>query len=233
MGDGRQSLFPAGPMLDGPSALLVISSERGLCGGFNSRLAAEALELVRQYASRGETLRLLCWGSRARRLLEAAGQDVLYGAEVTSAVLPAYETVEAMTLQLLDLQERYRLSRIVMLHNAPSGRFQYTPTVRQLLPPQLDALPRPRSRVELRPARDGPAMRAHILAEWVLIELYGAAVNSVLSEQLARISTMRLAVDNARKLADGLRFEHHLARQRQITDALLEVVSGYRATLDI
>ena len=73
-----------------------------------------------------------------------------------------------------------------------------------------------------------PAIAAYALTEWLLIELYLAATESAMSEQLARIATMKLAADNARKLLKGVSFEYNLAHQRQITDAIMEVVNGYR-----
>ena len=231
--DGEQrALLLADPVEAGPTALLVVSSERGLCGAFNRLLASKALELVHQGSTAGKATRVLCWGSRAKRLIEAAGQEVLYGASLASVALPTYETVEAMALEILALQDRYRFGRLLVLHNKPAARFQYEATVRQLLPPRLGPLPRRRPRIELKPAGDVPAMAAHVLTEWLLMDLYRAALESALSEQLARIATMRLAVENARKLLGGLRFEYSRARQHAVTDALLEVISGYRTATE-
>ena len=212
----------------GSAALLVISAERGLCGAFNSTLAARALAFVRQRsATAGETA-VLCWGSRARRLIEAASQRVLYSASLASFALPSYEAVEAMTLEILALAEQREFESIMIMHNAPAHRFQYEVKLRQLLPPEIGPPAHNRPQIEIKPAGDAPTLAAHLLTEHVLIALYRAVIESALSEQLARIATMRLAVDNAQKLAQALGFEYTLARQREQTNALLEIVNGYR-----
>jgi F-type H+-transporting ATPase subunit gamma len=214
----------------GPEALLVVSSERGLCGAFHSVLAAKVLQLVRERSASGNDTRVVCWGGKAQRLIEAQGQAVLYGRSLPSVVLPSYEEVEAMALEILALREQYRFGRILVVHNAHAGRFRYEIRLRQLLPPQLERTPRRQPLVDLKPAGDARGLAAHALAEWVITGLYGAVVESALSEQLARIATMRLAVENARKLLRTLEFEYNLAHQQQVTNSLLEVISGYRST---
>jgi F-type H+-transporting ATPase subunit gamma len=67
----------------------------------------------------------------------------------------------------------------------------------------------------------------HLISEYVLTELYSSAIESAVSEQLARVAAMRLASENARKLLDELTMQYNLARQRSITQSLLEIVTGY------
>jgi F-type H+-transporting ATPase subunit gamma len=85
--------------------------------------------------------------------------------------------------------------------------------------------------VSIKPVNDTQALVTHLLAEDLLMHLYHAVVESAMSEQLARIAAMRMAGDNARKLCDQLTRQYNLARQHTITESLLEIVSGYQATL--
>ena len=85
--------------------------------------------------------------------------------------------------------------------------------------------------MSVKPATDVPALVTHLLTEHLLIGLYRAVIESVISEQLARIYTMRLAVEHAEKLLETLTLDYNLARRHAETNSLLEIVTGYEATL--
>jgi F-type H+-transporting ATPase subunit gamma len=211
------------------TALLVITPERGLCGAFTEFLVSRTLEIIRQEAQRGVDVKLCAWGSRGRRLLEAAGQSVSYSARLPSFTLATYLEVEHHALELLDLMDRWSLQRLSVLHNTPTQGFQYQIVLRQLLPPDVPAASLRRQPVEVKPAGDLPTLLTHLLTEHVLVGLYRAAVESAISEQLARIATMRKAEDNARRLVDDLTAEYNVASQHAATQSLLEIVAGYEA----
>jgi F-type H+-transporting ATPase subunit gamma len=70
----------------------------------------------------------------------------------------------------------------------------------------------------------------HLLTEHLLLDLYQAVIESAMSEQLARVYTMRLATENANKLLEKLRLDYSLAQSYAVTNSLLEIVAGYEAT---
>ena len=217
----------------GPTALLVICGERGLCGPFNSRLVKQAVQLVADQGredSRG--VELLCWGSRGSRLLQAAGQSPLHTATLGSFALPTYLDVERLALELLDLVDGRHWSRVVVLHNVPLHGFQYQTVVSQLLPPDLSPVGAAKAPVEIKPSGDLPELATHLLTEYVLMSLYRAVVESATSEQLARIAAMKLARDNALRLLGQLTLEYQMAWQASVTASLLEVLTGYEVTTE-
>jgi len=218
------------PARESVTGLLCIGSERGLCGAFNDRVVAEALSQGRSLAASGRRIAYLSLGGRGRRLLEAASGPVLYARSLPSLSVPAYVDIEGIALDLVKLTERGVVSRLLVVHNAPVRRFQYGPTIRPLLPPDLPAAPRATHRVRIKPAGDAAALLTHLLTERVLVGLYQAVIESAVSEQLARMYTMRLAAENARRLVDRLTLEYNMARRNAITSALLEVAAGYEAT---
>ena len=212
------------------TGLLCISSERGLCGSFNDRIVAEVLSQGRSMVASGRQIAYLSLGERGRRLLETAGGQVLYARSLPSLSVPAYVDIEGIALDLIKLAERGVVGRLLVVHNAPVRRFQYGPTIHPLLPPDLPAAPRATHRVGIKPAGDAAALLAHLLTERVLVGLYQAVIESAASEQLARMYTMRLATENARRLVDRLTLEYGMARRNAITAAVLEVAAGYEAT---
>ncbi|HXG20726.1 MAG TPA: FoF1 ATP synthase subunit gamma [Methylomirabilota bacterium] len=216
-----------------PIALLFVTAERGLCGPFTDHLVAQGLQHARKLSTQGQTVRLLCLGSRGRRLLEAAGHQLLYAKPLPSLAVPTYVDIEEIALDLLDLCEQRAFGRLLVVHNAPVRRFQYGATVRRLLPPDLAMPERPlRARIVVKPADDMPALLTHLLTEHCLLGLYEAVIASAISEQLARMYTMRLATENARKLLDKLTFDYNLTRSYAVTNSLLEIVAGYTATTE-
>jgi F0F1-type ATP synthase gamma subunit len=81
------------------------------------------------------------------------------------------------------------------------------------------------------PAGDTPALLTHLMTERALVDLFRRVRESAISEQLARIYTMRLAADNARRLVDDLAARCALVRRNAITDSLLGTVAGYEAAI--
>ncbi len=214
-----------------PVGLLFLSSERGLCGVFNERLVEYGLGRVRALTDEGAAVRCLCLGSRGRRLLEAAGVALLYARSLASLSVPAYVDIQEIVLDLLDLADRKAFGRLVVVHNAPTRRFQYAPTLRPLLPPELPEVSGQPRVATVMPAGDTSVLVTHLMTEQVLVDLFRSVMESVISEQLARIYTMRLAADNAGRLVEDLTAQCNLARRNAITNSLLEVVAGYEATV--
>jgi F-type H+-transporting ATPase subunit gamma len=161
-------------------------------------------------------------------MLHAAGHHVILDAPLASLAVPQYTDVERMTLDILDLIEQHQVSRLSVLSSAPVRGFQYAVNVRQLLPPVLDGLGGRRRSLEVKPVGDMPKLLVHLISEYLLTELYRAAIESAVSEQLARVAAMRIASDNAHRLADELTLQYNQARQRAVTQSLLEIVSGYQ-----
>jgi F-type H+-transporting ATPase subunit gamma len=225
----QRDLLLGGWAGDRAVGLLVVGSERGLCGPFNDRLVAEALRQARALTATGQTVQLLGLGGRARRLLETAGQRLFYTRSLPSLTVPSYALTESIALDLLELAEQGRLGRLIAVSNVPTGRFQYQPTTTTLLPPELPADEGAgNQRVRVRPARDALELATHLLTEHLLVGLHRLVIQSTISEQLARISTMRLAVENAERVLERLSLELGLASQQAITTSLLEIVAGYQ-----
>jgi hypothetical protein len=95
----------------------------------------------------------------------------------------------------------------------------------------VPAVSSPRAALAVMPPGDRPILLTHLMTEQVLVTLFRAVMESVISEQLARIYTMRLAADNARRLVDDLTAQCNLARRNAITSSLLEIVAGYETTM--
>ena len=215
-----------------PLGLLVVGTQRGLCGPFNQRLIAEALRLAETRRTEGRTVQLLVLGARCQRLMEARDVEMLYTRATGSLAEPDYETIEEITLDLIGLLQNADVGEIVAVHNVPFQRFQYRPQATSLFPMHLPEPSVPRSVPVEAPALDPDALFTHIATEQMLIDLYEIALKSAASEQLARVNAMRLASENAGRMVDRLSQEITRARNERITASLLEVVSGFNSIQD-
>jgi F-type H+-transporting ATPase subunit gamma len=213
------------------SVLIVVSSERGLCGVFNQRLIERVRSDLKRSHSEGEEVALVCLGRQGQRLLEAAGEPIAHWAPLPSFVLPAYLDVERVVVDVLDLMEERNYGRISMISNTPQRRFQYRIAKRQLYPVEPSETPAAESETfpYVEPANDTEALFTHLVTERALIGLYQAVVESAISEELSRVAAMRMATENARKLLEQLTIEANRARQVSETNAMLEMFSGFQA----
>jgi F-type H+-transporting ATPase subunit gamma len=225
--------FKAMEGLSGHSLLVVVSSERGLCGAFNQRLVDRVLAELKGRRLAGQDTVLVCLGRQGKRLLDAAREPLAYWAPMPSFALLAYVDIERAAIAILDLMEHRRCARLVIMHAAPRHRFQYEIVIRQLLPlgqiPSVSVAGAAVAR-EVKPLSDFDDLLTRLVTEHVLIDLYQAVIESAISEELARVAAMRLAKDNAERLLDQLTGDANRARQISETNALLEIISGFRAT---
>jgi F-type H+-transporting ATPase subunit gamma len=215
-----------------PLGLLVLGTQRGLCGPFNQRLITEAQIRAKEVRSEGRAVRLLVLGARCQRLMEARGTETIYSRAIGSLAEPDYETIEEITLDLIGLLQNAVIGEIVVVHNVAFQRFQYRPEATRLFPLELPELRASRSRLGEPPAYDPDALFTHVSTEQLLVSLYEMALKSAAAEQLARINAMRLASENAQRMVERLTQDMARARSERVTKSLLEVVSGFQLIED-
>lgn len=124
---------------------------------------------------------------------------------------PSYGAIEAIALDLLDLIAGGAFKQLWVIYNAPVRRFQYTFVARRLLP--LDMAPGGPRPARVKPARQTRLILTHLLSDELLVGLYQTVLDSGISEQLARMHTMRLATDSCERLVDQLTSEFNAARR--------------------
>jgi F-type H+-transporting ATPase subunit gamma len=210
---------------------IIISTDRGLCGGLNINLFKATLAAIRDWQKQGAKISLCLVGSKAvqffRRL---GGVDTL--ATVTHLgdkphVADLIGTVKVM----LDLYKEGKIDRVFLVNNVFVNTMSQKPTVRQLLPVVTDSEAQSKlqdmwdyiyepSALEL---LDGLLMR------YAESQVYQGAVENVASEMAARMVAMKSATDNAGKLIEELQLIYNKARQAAITKEISEIVGGAAA----
>jgi F-type H+-transporting ATPase subunit gamma len=227
---GLERLPPEAPTASMPTALLVFGSNQGLCGPINRYVVAHASNEAEQLPS---LVRIGAIGQRLASELELAGLDV-----ETTWDLPG--TVEAITPRatqvLVDL-DRWRgeddITRVILVFPGyVRGARSYEPTTWQLAPTDRRWL----ERVAARPwrSRSLPTFTmqwdrlvAALIHEAMLVHLHRSFAQTMASVAASRLAAMDSAQRDIEERLSRLRTEHQLVRQTEITEELLDVVSGF------
>jgi F-type H+-transporting ATPase subunit gamma len=234
------------------SLLLVIASNRGLCGGYNAAILRAALARYRELTAQGVTVHLELSGKRAIAFFRFQGLR----AEATYTHFedrPAFAQVEELADRYIAGYVAGRLDRVEVAYMKFVSAAKQTPVVETLLP--LDAVApevRRRGDAETRGYGDGEAVaaaarrRAGVAVEYEFlpsardileeilpvsfkVRLFKCFLDAAVSEQIARRVAMKAATENADEMIKTLTRQYNRARQAQITKEIAEVIGGAEA----
>ncbi|MEQ1438021.1 F0F1 ATP synthase subunit gamma [Fontimonas sp. SYSU GA230001] len=209
-------------------AYLVVSSDRGLCGGLNMNVFRTVVREVREWKAKGVEVEFVLIGNKAVSFFKRLGGKV----HATATHLGDRPHLEQLLGVIKVLTDAYRdgsVDRVSVIANQFVNTMTQKPTVAQLLPVEpvksegllehWDYLYEPAS-TELLDA---------VLMRYVESQVYQAVIENVASEQSARMVAMKAASDNAGKIINQLQLAYNKARQANITKELAEIVGGAAA----
>ncbi len=208
--------------------IIVVSSDRGLCGSLNVNVFKQVLAAAREYQGQGVDLHLCLIGSKAMQFFRRLKLPVV--ASITQLgdkphVADLIGTVKAM----LDMYQDGRIDRLFVASNRFINTMTQKPGLLQLLPAEtMDA-----SELQERwdyiyePAAD--ELISQYMTRYIESQVYRAAVENLACEMAARMVAMKSASDNAGKLIDELQLIYNKARQASITKEISEIVGGAAA----
>ncbi len=214
--------------------LIVITSDRGLCGAYNGTVLRTALHQYRNATAAGREVELHTIGKKAAGFFKfqriKAAETHLFGDR------PDYDTVNRFASQYIDAftEGRYDAVRVVYMQFESTSRQR--PEVLQLLP--LRRLDEESDAAETKPTATGATyefspsaegLLAALLPQTVKTMFFQAMNDAAVSEQIMRMVAMKAATENAKDLGRSLVQQFNRARQTQITTELMEVISGAAA----
>jgi F-type H+-transporting ATPase subunit gamma len=215
-------------------AILPLTGDRGLAGGFNAQVLRRALALEREARANGQDVRWLVAGTKGRSTLRFRRYDVT-DAWVDFTDRPVYADASAIARRVAELFTEREVDRVVMVYNQYVSALTQRVTSEDILPiPRrvLEEEEEERSAYEI--ALEGDfiyepepeAILERLLPTYLETSIYRALLESAASEHGARMTAMRNATKNAGELIDRLTLEMNRARQAEITQEILEVVAG-------
>ncbi len=214
--------------------LVVVTSDRGLAGGFNSNAVREARRLTRQLVSEGKEVKLLTVGRKAKDLLRRDNADRLVKTfEGIGSKRVSFGEAENVARTIVEMYEAGEFDVGTVVYNRFKSVIAQVPTATQLIPFALPTDAPKTDSHELRPVYEFEPSEDEILAELLprnfAIQIFGALLDSAAGEQAARMTAMDNASRNAEDLTKRLTLRYNRARQAAITKELIEIVSGAEA----
>lgn len=207
--------------------LLVIASERGLCGNFNDVLLQGAEQYVAETQQQGYRVELMTLGARAEQHFHRRGLEPLW---VESLPVTRIASLDLARRLLLRLQEGYdarHYDRLDIVYMPYRRGFVTKALLAPLLPVKPPVL---EESAPVWPAplidADPQAIFRQTMAQWALASMYRCLIESAASEQSARFRMLDGASDNSQRLIGELTANYHVARQHAITMELLDLASG-------
>ncbi|WP_020405480.1 F0F1 ATP synthase subunit gamma [Hahella ganghwensis] len=208
---------------------IVVSTDRGLCGGLNVNAFREAANSVKKWREQGVEVDFCAIGSKAMAFFRSYGGNVVAALNHLGDEPSAAKIVGSVKV-MLDAYAEGKIDRLYLVHNRFVNTMTQKPTVAQLLP--------------LPPAEDDEMQRRHwdyiyepdakqlldgLLTRFIESQVYQAVVENNACEQAARMIAMKSATDNAGEIIGGLELAYNKARQAAITQEISEIVGGAAA----
>ncbi|EEB77197.1 MAG: F0F1 ATP synthase subunit gamma [Halioglobus sp.] len=207
---------------------IIVSTDRGLCGGLNINLFKAAIKSMKAWNDQGIEIDLSLVGAKATAFFNS------YGGNVIAAVRDLGEEPSLADLiggvkAMLDAYEEGKIDRLFLVSNEFVNTMTQEPSVEQLLPLEAEESDEMAHHWDYIYEPDAKELLEGLLTRYIESQVYQAVVENGACEQAARMLAMKNATDNAGDLIDDLQLIYNKARQSAITQELSEIVSGAAA----
>ena len=209
--------------------VILISSDRGLCGGLNSNLFRKFLAQLKQWNEADTEIVMASIGSKAEGFLGRLGGNVV-GSVTHLGETPALEDLIGIVKTMLDLYDDGKIDRFYIAHNDYVNTMTQKPQVVQVLPVHTEELEEQLTHHwDYIYEPDAKEVLDQLLTRYIESLVYQGVLENNACEQAARMVAMKSASDNAGTLIDELQLVYNKARQASITQELSEIVAGAAA----
>lgn len=209
--------------------LVVATSERGLCGAFNSSIVRLARAKTAQLVAQGKTVKILTVGKKGREQLRRDYADLLIGhVDLSGVKRLGYSDAAAISQEVMSRFNAGEFDVCTIFYNRFQSVISQVPTARQLIPAVFEAA-EGASAAQYEYEPDEGAILAELLPRGVATQIFTALLENGASEQGARMSAMDNATRNAGEMIDRLTIQFNRSRQAAITSELIEIISGAEA----
>ncbi|MYM54979.1 F0F1 ATP synthase subunit gamma [Thalassovita mangrovi] len=210
--------------------LVVMTAERGLCGGFNSSIAKLARAKAEQLIAQGKTVKILTVGKKGREQLKRDLGDLSIGhVDLSEVKNVGYVNAQDIARDLLNRFDAGEFDVATIFYNRFQSVISQIPTAQQIIPASFEAQEDAGDATLYDYEPDEEAILADLLPRGVATQIFSALLENGASEQGARMSAMDNATRNAGEMIDKLTIEYNRSRQAVITSELIEIISGAEA----
>jgi F-type H+-transporting ATPase subunit gamma len=207
--------------------LIVVTSDRGLCGGLNANLLREALLSLRSWQAQGQDVSLCVLGRKGHAFFKRVGGQVIAAVEQLGDAPAVADLVGAVKV-MLDGFYAGELDALHIVYNEFVNTMVQKPLIKPLLPLPLDEADTEHlgHHWDYIYEPEPQAILDQLLARYIELQVYQAVVENIACEQAAKMIAMKSATDNAGDLIKSFQLAYNKARQAAITQELAEIVGG-------
>ena len=207
---------------------IVISTDRGLCGGLNINLFKSVLKDSANWQEQGAEIDIAVIGSKATSFFGNLGANIV-AQKSGLGDTPSITDIIGSAKVMLNAYDNGEIDKLYVVYNKFVNTMAQTPTIDQLLPLPKSDDDAIAHRWDYIYEPDAQALLDKLLVRYVESQVYQGVVENLASEQAARMVAMKAATDNAGDLIDDLQLIYNKARQASITQELGEIVAGAAA----
>lgn len=230
MGDssGAPALL-AGTGQDKTHLLVVMTAERGLCGGFNANIAKLARARANALLAEGKTVKILTVGKKGRDSLKRDFSEHYVGhVDLSEVKRLGYSDAQGIAKDILARFESHEFDVATIFYSKFVNVISQVPTEQQIIPAVFEEQEEVSATVyDYEPSEE--AILTDLLPRGVATQIFAALLENGASEQGARMSAMDNATRNAGEMIDKLTIDYNRSRQAVITNELIEIISGAEA----
>jgi len=213
---------------DQTQLLVVMTAERGLCGGFNSNIAKLARMAAQQLLAEGKTVKILTVGKKGRESLKREfGALLADHVDLSDVKRVGYDNASAIAQNVLHRFDAGEFDVAKIFYSEFGSIVNQIPTELQVIPAKFEAATDEGTVYDYEPSEEG--ILADLLPRSVATQIFTALLENAASEQGARMSAMDNATRNAGEMIDKLTIQYNRSRQAKITNELIEIISGAEA----
>lgn len=203
--------------------LIVVGSDRGLCGAYNINVVKEVRRLATEAEGRAGIVTV---GSRVNDALRSGYKKMIEGAFTGRSEHPFYSDAVEIGKLALSAYEKKEVQRVVLVYTEFVSMLEHNVVAETLLPvTQSEELERQLiPLIDLEPGEE--SVMQHLLPSYIYATIYHAMLSGAACEQSARVTSMDSAVKNSGELIEKLELEYNQIRQAAITEELNEIIAG-------
>ena len=214
------------------SLLIINSSDRGLCGGFNSNLFRNAKKWISDQQGQGKSVKIMTVGKKASSFYKKTDLDIVASFEDLNSNDRQLQVSEEIKNKIMELFESNEIDEVSILFNKFVSAISQEPTYQSLIPLSNEETSEDEIEVnnavfEFEP--DKNELLEYLVPRNFLTQIYRSVLESSASEHAARMTSMDNATRNAGDMIDRLTLTYNRTRQAFITKELIEIISGAEA----
>lgn len=207
---------------------IVISTDRGLCGGLNINCFKGAVAMMREYSEQGVEIDVCTIGKKAQSFFRRLGSDIVSDKSGLGDAPKLGDLIGTVKV-MLDAYDEGRIDRLYIAQNEFVNTMTQKPSVDQLIPVQADTDDRLKHHWDYIYEPDSKTVLDQLMKRYIESLVYQAVVENGACEMAARMVAMKSATDNAGDIINDLQLVYNKARQAAITQEISEIIGGAAA----